>query len=639
MKFIEEKVYNSFFHKIYALWAVTTLLLWVGCTTDEDCCVEDTLVFAGDNRRELEHVLNYYKDRGDTLKWKAARFLIANMRDKFSYDIPEQETIRQAMALLKTKHVIEKRWKNFPYVNFPKVYDAQVITADYLIENIELAFESWRRYEWGKYYSFDDFCEYLLPYRIGDEPLERWRVEYRDYFVPLLDSLYKGSDVIEAASVVQDYAERAGYMFSGDFNVPHHGALSLRRCWVGTCREYCDYIMYVFRTLGIPVTRDRYKYSPEIRHSHEWNAVEDTTGRFIPIEFHESGVKRDWENKRRKGKVYRSYFAKQVHPAFDGDYYLRDVTAEYFGKNVVRIPIEKNEDGFIAVFAFESWVPVGRYEADGGYARIENIEPGTILMPMLQGERGLVENGYPFMLEEGGAKIFKPDYAKKEKVKLTRKYPITAYMREHLYRINGTRLEGSNRLDFEKADLLKVVRDSGLYLKRHIKLHPEKHYRYLKFNLIRKAQLEIAELCIYADTAFTEPLNFEFVEDLLPACSMPGREIDKARDGDWLSLYQTYKRGAFLVLDFGKPVEIGGILWIPRNDDNYVKKGDCYELLCQDGANGWVSLGRKVAEGDFVEFGDVPSNALLRLHNCTHGVEEQVFLWENGGQRFLGHLR
>lgn len=634
------KMDNRFFHKIYVVWAMIAIqLLWTGCTTDEDRRIEDTLVFAGDNRAELERVLDYYKDRGDTLKWKAARFLIANMKDKFAYNVPELDNIRQAMIDVKTKNAIEKRWKNFSYRSLPKVYDAQVITADYLMENIELAFEAWRRYEWGKYYSFDDFCEYLLPYRIGDEPLEKWRGEYRDYFVPLLDSLYRGTDVIEAASAMQHYAERAGYRHNTDFNMPHHGALSLRKCWMGTCREYCDYIMYMFRTLGIPVTRDRYKYSPEIRQSHEWNAVEDTTGRFIPIEFHESGVKRDWENKRRKGKVYRTCFARQAHPTFGGDYYLRDVTAEYFGGNIVKVPIEKNEDGFIAVFAFEGWMPVGCYEKDGGYARIENIEPEAIFMPVAKGKDGLVENGYPFMLEGGKIRVFKPDCTKKERVRLTRKYPVTSYMKDHLYRINGTRVEASNRLDFEDTDLLTVVRDSGLYLKRYIELRPKKRYRYLKLNLIRKAQLEIAELCVYTDTAFTEKLRFDFVEDLLPTCSMPGREIDKAQDGDWLSLFQSYKRSVFLVLDFGRPVEIGGILWIPRNDDNYVKSGDCYELLYQDGANGWVSLGRKVAEDDFIEFDDVPSNALLRLHHCTKGVEEQVFLWESGKQRFLGHLR
>ena len=183
------KMDDRFFHKIYVVWAMIAIqLLWTGCTTDEDRRIEDTLVFAGDNRVELERVLNYYKDRGDTLKWKAARFLIANMKDKFAYNVPELDNIRQAMIDVKTKNAIEKRWKNFPYRSLPKVYDAQVITADYLMENIELAFEAWRRYEWGKYYSFDDFCEYLLPYRIGDEPLEKWRGEYRDYCVPLLDS-------------------------------------------------------------------------------------------------------------------------------------------------------------------------------------------------------------------------------------------------------------------------------------------------------------------------------------------------------------------------------------------------------------------------------------------------------------------
>lgn len=634
------KMDDRFFHRIYVVWAVTVwLLLSVGCATEEDRHIEDTLAFAGDNRGELERVLNHYKDRGDTLKWRAARFLIANMKDKFSYSIPELDSIRQVMIDVKTKEAVDKSWKSFPYRNYPKVYDAQTITADYLIENIELAFESWQRYAWGKYYSFEDFCEYLLPYRIGDEPLERWRVEYRDYFVPLLDSLYKGTDVVEAASTVQHYAERAGYRHDVNFSIPHHGALSLRKCWLGTCREYCDYIMYMFRTLGIPVTRDRYKYSPEIRHSHEWNAVEDTTGRFIPIEFHESGVKRDWENKRRKGKVYRTCFARQAHPAFDGDYYLRDVTADYFGENRVKVPVEKKEDGFIAVFAFEGWMPVGHYEQKGGYARVENIEPEAIFMPVVQGQNGLVENGYPFMLEGEEVRVLKPDDTQKEKVKLTRKYPVTSYMRGHLYRINGVRVEGSNRLDFENADLLTVVRDSGLYLKRHIRLQPQKRYRYLKLNMLRRAQLEIAELSVYSDTAFTDRLRFEFVKELVPKCSMPGREINKAQDGDWLTLYQTHQRKAFVVLDFGKPVEVGSILWIPRNDDNYVKSGDCYELLYQDGTNGWASLGRKVAEDDFIEFEGVPSNALLRLHNCTKGVEEQVFLWENGAQRFLGHLR
>lgn len=59
------KMDDRFFHKIYVVWAMIAIqLLWTGCTTDEDRRIEDTLVFAGDNRVELERVLSYYKDRG-----------------------------------------------------------------------------------------------------------------------------------------------------------------------------------------------------------------------------------------------------------------------------------------------------------------------------------------------------------------------------------------------------------------------------------------------------------------------------------------------------------------------------------------------------------------------------------------------
>lgn len=39
-----------------------------------------------------------------------------------------------------------------------KIYDSKIITADYLIENIDLSFEVWKKYPWNKHLSFDDFA-------------------------------------------------------------------------------------------------------------------------------------------------------------------------------------------------------------------------------------------------------------------------------------------------------------------------------------------------------------------------------------------------------------------------------------------------------------------------------------------------
>lgn len=63
-----------------------------------------------------------------------------------------------------------------------KEYDIHVITADYLIRNIDQAFVVWKKRPWNKDLSFDDFCELILPYRIGDETLEDWRSVYSEEF-------------------------------------------------------------------------------------------------------------------------------------------------------------------------------------------------------------------------------------------------------------------------------------------------------------------------------------------------------------------------------------------------------------------------------------------------------------------------
>lgn len=40
-----------------------------------------------------------------------------------------------------------------------------------MVNHIEWAFKVWREQPWGKNVDFETFREYILPYRIGDEPL------------------------------------------------------------------------------------------------------------------------------------------------------------------------------------------------------------------------------------------------------------------------------------------------------------------------------------------------------------------------------------------------------------------------------------------------------------------------------------
>ena len=177
---------------------IFVVIFLMACNSSNSKRLEQALLFAGDNRGELEKVLTHYKNNPEKLE--AARFLICNMPRWYGYEGWQLDSIKPVLIQknkgeIVPKEVIEK-WQRVSFYSLPKVYDAKVITADYLIENIDLAFDVWKRYPWNRSLGFDDFCELILPYRIGDEPLSSWRKLYHDHYTAILDSAYRGNDVI-----------------------------------------------------------------------------------------------------------------------------------------------------------------------------------------------------------------------------------------------------------------------------------------------------------------------------------------------------------------------------------------------------------------------------------------------------------
>ena len=68
-----------------------------------------------------------------------------------------------------------------------------------------------------------------------------------------------------------------------------------------------------------------------------------------------------------------------------------------------------------------------------------------------------------------------------------------------------------------------------------------------------------------------------------------------------------------------------------RNRDNFIRKGDCYELFYAT-AGGWTSLGKQVAVSDSLAY-DVPKGALLYLRDHTRGVDDRIFEMVDGKQK------
>ena len=120
---------------------IFVVIFLMACNSSNSKRLEQALLFAGDNRGELEKVLTHYKNNPEKLE--AARFLICNMPRWYGYEGWQLDSIKPVLIQknkgeIVPKEVIEK-WQRVSFYSLPKVYDAKVITADYLIENIDLA--------------------------------------------------------------------------------------------------------------------------------------------------------------------------------------------------------------------------------------------------------------------------------------------------------------------------------------------------------------------------------------------------------------------------------------------------------------------------------------------------------------------
>ncbi len=174
-----------------------SLLIFIiinSCKPVVDSKLEFALNAAGDNRIELEKVLEYYKN--DSLKLAAANYLISNMpyhytREEY-YVSPYGQKYRPNITSFSCRENVKKHCDSLLQSGYRieqrSVHDINTLNSAFLINNIELAFSAWQN-PWSKQISFNDFCRYILPYRAQTEQISYLRKEIMERFVPILDSI------------------------------------------------------------------------------------------------------------------------------------------------------------------------------------------------------------------------------------------------------------------------------------------------------------------------------------------------------------------------------------------------------------------------------------------------------------------
>ncbi|MEG0464783.1 transglutaminase domain-containing protein [Bacteroides sp.] len=612
------------------------IMLLSACRSSVDDRLENALDFAGDNRAELEKVLVHYKN--DSLKLLAAKFLIENMPAYYTY----KGTLLDSMYIALAQYADSSRYdehrfaylKQFSCKQLEQEFDAKVITATYLIENIDYSFKVWEQRPWGKYISFDDFCEFLLPYRVSNEPLTHWKKELYERFTPVLDSLYTGTDVVSACDAMNTYLIRKGWRYFSGFNGPHVSAPFLVDKRVGSCNDLCDYTVYVMRSVGIPVSTDIYLYSPELAYYHAWNAVLDTTGATTSFSFDEHTPIRGKNLMRKKGKAYRLCYGLQQT---SWHHYLKDVSAQYFPSNQANVACEFVENGdqrpvWLAIFTDHGWKPIGGGEYLNGTALFRDIEPGLIYMALYSKDDRLTTAGYPFKIDKGTGNVvyYRPD-GQASRIILTRKYPLTKNVKTFMKRMAYGRFEGANRSDFSDAELLYQLGDDVNKVFNEVSIQSAKKYRYVRYLSDKRYPADIAEMCWYEKGGDGHKLPGKLFHTA--AYNNTDCAAIHAIDDNPLTYFSSAKTQGWIGLDLGVAKCIERISYVPRNDDNFIRVGDRYELFYFS-SEGWKSLGCQRADSAELIYDNAPRHAVFWLKNLTRGKEEQLFSYYDEKQHF-----
>jgi hypothetical protein len=626
---------------------------WGGCR--QSSRLEHALTLAGANRVELEKVLNHYRD--EPLKYRAAVFLIENMPPYYGYDGARVDTIRKALTVVHDlngfiydKDLIRAA-SDFPYSELNKVYDIQVITAEYLCETIDMAFEQWEKRPWNRTLSFEDFCEYLLPYRVRTEMLEPWRKAYYDKYAKALDSLYTGNDPIEAADVLNRYVretERVAFNYDEVFRNVSPGSLYFLQYKSGSCIDMKDASLYMLRACGIPAVCHYYPYSPNLSGRHTWAAIRDTTGRDIPFSAPGMAVGRNIDIGFMKGKIYRqSYGAslqqspvpihvEDVLPEFRNPY-VSDASVHYTGENAIRAHVTKkgNRYMYLSVQTGQRTTPIAVSKAQGDTVVFPWVEEGLIYQ-LFHSENGrLVPAGYPILFHDNHTHAFIPDTSHREKLTLYRKYGLNDSIYRYMNFIVGGVLEGSQDAGFTRPVFHYTVTDSlrGI-IRQTVYPSTNEPIRYIRFTTAKENRIDIAEIEIFTEMDTINALSG--VKVTVPKQISMGIFAESLTDGNLLTYYMSIDLGATFTLDIGHPLPLHRIELTPRTDDNFVRPGDVYELHYHAGIDGWISMGKQKAEQLYLKYEDVPADALLWLQNHTRGQEEQVFYMKDGRQVFAG---
>lgn len=651
---------------------IAIYLLFIACRSESDKRLELICDLAGDNREEIEKVLEHYKNEPEKLL--AARFLIMNMPGHSGVDLSTVEKLQPTYS--KYVEISEKHnwrrtgeWKNeinafwekeknvVNLSRFSKKQDIRTVKADWLINEIDRSFKAWQENVYTRQDSFEDFCKYVLPYRFAEGICQD---DSRDVFYKRHAHIFNNPDkdfreVTDSLHYL--YRELMHFDWAAS-SMPIYNAATFEQVKRASCDDKAWYNCLMMSALGMGIAIDFVPQWGNRSGGHSWNSL-IVGGETFPFEpfwdsdrwkykkmYNNEGFDLLW-GKFRLPKVYRHTFelhfdgplgdksvAKGDIPPLFKNPFITDVSSQYFKTTDVKITLTEPvpEDAhycYLCVFGAQEWHPVQWGKIEGNKkVTFKGMGKDVIYLPMFY-QKGVLSPAAPAFLltQDGNYEELKCSH---DKMPVTvRNY--TAYLfpqeiAESKETLVGAYLIGCNDLKASVADTLYMMTDSMDTWENDIFLTNAKEYRYIQL-VAPMDTVALCELSFYEKGKEDEPVQQVKVSaEITPL--VDEEQLEMVADNRSATAFKgrfNNNKNRILYFDLGKSLPISKISYIPYTKNCLYKNRDI-ELYYWD--NRWVSAGVQKGEDKNMTFNHVPKGSIYRV--ILKGFNDRIFTYQNG---------
>ncbi|MCK9640123.1 MAG: hypothetical protein M0R39_09465 [Prolixibacteraceae bacterium] len=670
---------SSKFHNIL-FFIFSTIIIGLCGYVWHERKLRSALEQAGTNKGELLKVIDHYKkDPADRMKLDAARFLIENMAGHFSYDTSYLYRYRPVIEKINKLRVIGLPRDNIKIQVNPlmdslvaiyplsNVYsksenDLTSIKSKLLISNIDRAFEAYNANLFKDSIRYEDFLEYVLPYRIDNGYcLEDWRPFFSQNFS--VKSVNKLSNVHQLCdSLLHKFNDvRIGLDIANQF--PYFKLDDYLKSRVARCAQKCWFNCLLLRSSGLPVAIDFVPASRVHESGHEWNTLILKQG-IYPIEpfWVDSNryLKSIYSREKLHSeigpiefpKIYRKTFkmssselldhairtGEEIPPLFQNPF-VKDVTKEYFKSFAIETAITKKIEGidyaYVCVFGSnQRWVPVDFGRIKKGKVSFNSLGTDNVYLPAFYQFGNIVPAAYPILLNEKPLTLC-PDTSRKRKIEIS----YVAFQRPELEArkrsLIGITVEGADNKNFDNSEVLYTITkayEPGYY---HIPIPKSPKFRFVRLK-VPKLNTLLYEIKFFGMENGSEKevrgkLLYSYPKDSILLQTIVDGNLSTGMIFSTINEEHKLLKNVWIGYEFNRPVSIGAFDFYYVFNVNIRKEG-IYELLYWDYE--WKSLGTKKSDSNSISFDNVPENALLMIKIHDKDKYSRIFTYSDGKQHW-----